>query len=540
MSGAPPPAAAQVAVAAVAFAALALTLPNVGLTDDADAYLGASQSYLEWAKAAAGGVPGAFGREAIDRHFAANAEHPPVAKWAMAASCLALRDAMGIAGTVSGSRVGIAALATALAWLLFRVCWRHFGPIAAAAAPAFLFTMPRFFFHAHAETLDAAVAATCFFALVAFALGTRSFGWAIGCGPVFGVALATKLNAPFLLAPFVALVLAQRGRWLRGPRGIPLPAIALASVVLAGPLVFFVLWPWLWFDPWTRLAEYARYHLHHYPILFLYFGRIYLDPPAPWHAPFVMLAVATPLVPLALGATGLARALAVPFRSRRGPVPGAEGLERSDLSFSLAVWALASIGAVAFSGGPKYGGEKLFLPLFPALAALAGAEAQRLADLARSRLGRPAAATSLAALLVLPGALSLARIHPFELSYFNALAGGLPGAERLGFETQYYDLIHVELVDWMNNNLPSGAGVSFLPNGKEYARNSPWWVLDGRLRPDLRFVDSGEADVLVLTHEPRWPQYPELKAATQSLPMLWELRVEGVALLTAYRVRRVF
>ena len=31
----------------------------------------------------------------------------------------------------------------------------------------------------------------------------------------------------------------------------------------------------------------------------------------------------------------------------------------------------------------------------------------------------------------------LVTLHPFQLSYYNALMGGLPGADRLGFEATY-------------------------------------------------------------------------------------------------------
>jgi hypothetical protein len=202
----------------------------------------------------------------------------------------------------------------------------------------------------------------------------------------------------------------------------------------------------------------------------------------------------------------------------------------------LVLWALTAIGTVAFSGGPKYGGVKLFLPLFPPLAALAGWAVEWLAGLLRRRWPRRWTGPALATALALPGAVSLWWIHPCELSYYNALVGGLPGAVRAGFERQYYDLVYVDLVEWMNRSLPEGTRVTFLPNNKEYLRNSPWWFRDGRIRGDLRFVELGQADVLVLTHERRWREYPALLERYRGLPQLWELRAEGVPLLTVYRL----
>lgn len=60
---------------------------------------------------------------------------------------------------------------------------------------------------------------------------------------------------------------------------------------------------------------------------------------------------------------------------------------------------------------------------------------------------------------------------------------------------------------------------------------------EGWLRKDLEVVDLERADVLVLTHERRWPEYPELAARYAGYPVLWSLQREGVPLLTVYDLR---
>jgi hypothetical protein len=539
---------AGVAVVGTFLGALLATLPDIGLTDDADFYLAAATSYARWGERIVSGDLSALRRDAIDRHWRTNSEHPPLAKEAMGATWWLLHRKLGWMGQVSAARVGTVLVSTALAAVLFCVCWSRFGAVAGVTAPLLLLTMPRYFFDAHAETLDATVAATCFFAAIAYARALRRPGGAILCGIAFGLALASKLNAPFLLLAFAAFALARPrgGGATTGPGGPRLPGAVTvwASLLVIGPLVVFAVWPWLWFDTGPRLVEYARFHLQHYSILFLYLGRVYDATPAPWHAPFVMTALTTPLATLALGLAGIVRAFAAPFATHGAPrhagAVGAGDPDREsgrELALLLAMWALVAIGTVAFSGGPKYGGVKLFLPFFPPFAALAGWALQGLVDWTGRRGAPRWAAIAMAAALVMPGAVSLARIHPFHLSYYNALAGGLPGAERLGLETQYYDLFHVELADWMNRSLAPGTRVTFLPNNKEYLRNAPWWVADGRLRGDLRLTGLEDADVLVLTHERRWPDYPALRDRHRGGPILWELRVEGVPLLDVYRLR---
>jgi hypothetical protein len=285
-----------------------------------------------------------------------------------------------------------------------------------------------------------------------------------------------------------------------------------------GSLLFLALWPWMWFQTGAHLAEYAGFHLRHYGILFFYFGKIYSEPFAPWHAPFVMTAITTPPVTLTLALAGGVLAL----RSRRAA------------GWLIVLGAATHIGVAALPSVPRYGGVKLFLPLFPLLALLAGWTVQAVVD--RARLLRWKRVLAVAA-AVLPAVASLALVHPLHLSYYSMLVGGLPGAVRVGFERQYYDLLYPQLLEWMNRSLPENTAVTFLPNNVEYMRNPHWWRSDGRIRQDLRFVRFDEAQVVVLSHERRWPSYPELAARCEHLPQLWELRLEGVPLVTAYRLQ---
>ena len=500
-------------VALLIFIALALTEPAMGLTDDAEAYLGASTSYARWA------AEGPHDRTGTLAAFEVNHEHPPVAKYAMGASWWLLHARTGWLPSVSAARLGIIALAAWLAYLVFAFAWDFVGRTAAFAAPLLLFTMPRFFFHAHVETLDLAIAATSFFALTTFARVGPDRASAVYAGVAFGLALATKLNAPFLLPACALVVLARRiPGLLRTEEAPPRDLLALACMATIGPLLFLALWPWMWFHTGAHLAEYAGFHLRHYGILFYYFGKIYEDPFAPWHAPLVMTAITTPPVTLVLALVGGVLAL----RSHR------------PASWLIVLGAATFVGVAALPSVPRYGGVKLFLPLFPLLAVLAGWTVQAIVDRARLLRWKRGLAV---AVTVLPALVGLALVHPLHLSYYNLLVGGLPGAVRVGFERQYYDLLYPKLLEWMNRSLPENNAVTFLPNNVEYLRNHHWWRDDGRIRDDLHFVPIEDAQVIVLSHERRWPNYPDLAARCASLPRLWELRLEGVPLVTVYRLR---
>ncbi len=92
---------------------------------------------------------------------------------------------------------------------------------------------------------------------------------------------------------------------------------------------------------------------------------------------------------------------------------------------------------------PVYDGERLFLLVFPLWAILiglgfAGLAADRCPALAP---GRPRHARA-------GQGYGVVATHPFGLSYYNLLVGGLPGAERLGLELTYWgDAVDRVLLD---------------------------------------------------------------------------------------------
>jgi hypothetical protein len=313
----------------------------------------------------------------------------------------------------------------------------------------------------------------------------------------------------------------------------------LILMIVVAPLVAIAVWPWLWHDTPTRLVKYIDFYLRHHPSLFYYRGTIYDVPFAPWHAPLVMTLLTTPVPILACGLVGLAVSSRRGFVRRREAAPDGEvrALDRLVL-----LNAACTIGAVCLPNVPKYGGVKLFLPFFPFLAILAAVgldSALRLVltpGWVRRGTRRMTPAIVLAVTVGTMG-WELYRIHPYELSYYNFLVGGLRGADRHGFETQYYDLWFMELARWLDGTFPRGVRVFFAPNNKEYARQAPWYYATGRLHRNVEIVaDARMADIVVLTHERRWPTYQGFRESLQRFKPLHELSVEGLPLLTVYEM----
>ena len=104
---------------------------------------------------------------------------------------------------------------------------------------------------------------------------------------------------------------------------------------------------------------------------------------------------------------------------------------------------------------PVYDGERLFLHVFPAWAMLIGLGFGWLWD--RRAASRRRGRIVIGALLVGQG-IGVVATHPFGLSYYNLLVGGLPGAERLGLEVTYWsDAIDNVLLDRLAREARPGA-----------------------------------------------------------------------------------
>lgn len=527
-------------------------LPSAPLTDDDDFYLPAGADYARWLGRVITFDRGAFTRAAVDEAFDANHEHPPVAKYVFGVSGALFSK---ILGPISGPRVGTVLFSTLCAAMLLvmaisQLGW-HRGLWAGGLGVLLLLLLPRFFLHARVATLDVPVAGM-YAAAAALALrAERSARAAWALGPVFGLAAATKLNAPFLVAPYLVFALLVRGGAGKAAlpeasgRSIVLPTLpaGLLSMAVLGPITFFACWPWLWFDTVKRVGDYIAFHLGHYGIFFLYFGRLYeKDPFAPWHAPFVMAAITVPLAISVLALLGLLLgARAVLFRIYLGAA--ARGAEGRDLALSregeLVLWlflhAVATIATVAFSGGAKYGGAKLFMPFFPFWCLLAGYGGLRLVEAAR-RAGTSWAVPATFAALGLAVVSSLGqqiRYRDVPLSQYNGLIGGLRGATVAGFERQYYDLAFRDLVALLNERAPKDTRIHFLPNNWEYERTFRWYRREGSLRPDLRVVPSeAAADWIVLTHERRFRRYRNDLLRARKWAVIDERRVDGVPIWT--------
>jgi 4-amino-4-deoxy-L-arabinose transferase-like glycosyltransferase len=330
--------------------------------------------------------------------------------------------------------------------------------------------MPRVFAHAHLAALDTFL--SLFWALALFsavaALGSRRrFAAKLWAGLALGLALLTKIHAWFLLPIVLAWV------WIR--HGIRRGLVDWAAWAVIGCLVFFVGWPWLWYDTAARLMRFWGTGVHRISIRVQYFGHIYGDRDVPWHYPWFYFIVTVPVGLQVLGGLGLLGA----WRTRRAD------------PFLLFLAGTISVFLVLFSSRiPVYDGERLFLLVFPPWAVLIGRGFGMVWDRVGQRCSATAARWLRPALTVvlLAQASGVAIFHPFGLSYYNLMVGGLPGAERLGLELTYWgDGVDRVLLDGLAAIAPRDSSVALAPTlypGQGNATTTPRLLAGGIVLQD--------------------------------------------------------
>lgn len=462
----------RIALALGAFAGLAvvLTLAGPGITVDEPLDVRPGRTYV--ATLGARGL-GFFDRATVDRVFLDNKEHPPLGRWLLgiASTLGGPFEAMLLGPDPVGVYVLSGRLAPAFVFALLVAAiageaGRLYGRAGAFASGFATIAMPRVFAHAHLGALDLFIAAFWVIALIRAERAVESDRPARGmavAGFFWGLALLTKIHA-WLLPPVVLVRTMAR----LGPRRGTVPLLTWTAV---GLLVFFVGWPWLWYDTFARLRGFLGTGVERTSISVQYLGKIYRDRDVPWHFPWLHFAATVPVGLHLLGMVGLVGA----FRVR----------DSAALTYAGAV---AFVLAVFSTNVPVYDGERLYLLVFPLWAILvgrgfagvwnrlsAGAPSSatatphpnplpqggrgsegrsgpfpstsvvvegRVGDRQgptsqQGRNGRTLARALLLAFLIAQSC-GLLTHHPYNLSYYNLLVGGLPGADRLGLELAYW------------------------------------------------------------------------------------------------------
>ena len=403
------------------FVLLWATNADIGVTWDEPAYIAASESYVTWFQQAFSYPKIAFREEIIKTRWQINSEHPPLDKiWSGVVWSLA----KNFTDDLTAHRLGNMLLVAIMAGLLYLWMRDAYGLAAGLAAVGALLTMPRFFFHAHLSALDVPAAFSVFVTTFLFwkTLERKHWTWGLLLGLVWGLALATKVNAVFVPVTL--------GIWLICFRRELRLFLRLIIMGLTAIPVFIAIWPWLYTHTIERLTTYIGFVTsEHWQIGQFYLGKFYMPPP--WHFGFVMIWAVLPLGLTLLYFAGIIRA--------------GKWKQDKGLGFLLFLSALTPILAISTGKSMVYDNERLMMVAFPFLAGLAGAGFgwlisgwKKLTERVDAKILRKGGYAVLITLAFVPQIVTMVRLYPHYLSYYGEGVGGLAGATRMGLETTYW------------------------------------------------------------------------------------------------------
>jgi 4-amino-4-deoxy-L-arabinose transferase-like glycosyltransferase len=567
-----------------------------GISRDEAQYFRAGERYWTWFETlggnlARGRLGASFSPSGINGVWSDNKEHPVIMKvlygvsWRLFHRCECVAERAQHMVPVPGRHITLPLFAresTAFRFpaivmaglgvaLVFAFARRFVTRAPAVVAALLSLAQPHYFFHAQIAAFDAPITVMavavgyCYWRSLRTGSRRQAWLWAIAAGLSFGVALGVKHNAwlmpIFLVGHYVWM---RRRDVLAHPRRLPPIPAAFVSMLLLGPVVFFLHWPLLWVAPVAHTRWYVNRHLQHEHYNFEYLGRNWNNPPKEWDRrlvratfPFVSAGFTVPVTTLALAGIGAVllvrrrrhpdQIALLPEEPPAGttgatPLAPAADVDRAPGAFFF-VQILGPMAVIAVPDTPIFGGVKHFMPAMPYLSIVAGIGfawlARTLATAVKvpPRL-QPALPAALAALVVLPAALETRRSHPDGLSHYNLLAGGFAGGASLGMNRQFWGYSVLPMLDWFAHAVPPSRATYW---HDVFPEAVPYYVRDGRIPPGLGDVGVGEdrprlSDIGLLVYERHFAVYEGLlwEAYGTAQPIYVRTR-EGVPLVAVYR-----
>jgi hypothetical protein len=255
---------------------------------------------------------------------------------------------------------------------------------------------------------------------VTVALTGLGFGLAIGSRIMGGFGAIQALGALALLYAATA----RRDGWYPASGAlarfalIMTPALALAVAVIA------LVWPWVVTDPLNLFRAVAYFsHFFEEPWRELFDGRLILVPDMPRSYVPTLLALKLPEIFIVLGLCGAAGALIAALRRDVAP-------NRRAMLLLVGLAALLPIAVTVLARPAMYNGIRHFVFVTPPLAVLGGIAGAWLFERIRKRTPIAALAAILFAAGVASPVIEMVRLHPYEYTHFNRIAGGVAAARE--------------------------------------------------------------------------------------------------------------
>lgn len=453
----------------------------------------------------------------------------------MAAALLAKAVSVDLFETrrLLGALVGIAGLIAT-----WRIGMRISGAVAGLLALVLLVTCPLYYGHMFINPKDAPFAVATTILLLGLARAFHEYPcpspatvmlFGAGIGLTLGTRIMGAMAALYALPPLV-LLLASECRAF----GVKAAMLRCGSFLLllipglvVGYLIMGLLWPWSVLAPLNplRAVEYFS-HFFEKPWKEMFAGSLVAVPEMPWIYLPTLLALKLPeiFIVLALGGLGLAG-----YRIASPAWP----LRQRALLLLLVSAVLVPIALTVVTRPALYNGVRHFIFLLPPLALLGGLAGACLFEFL-ARRGNVALRTGAALLFlgVLSPVVEMMRLHPYQYTHFNRIAGGVRAADER-YMLDYWGLAFKQAAQQLRARLTEHLETP--PNGRRWkiAVCGPHRPASVELGPEFETTwDSRGADFALMLGA---FYCRELQA-----PILVEIEREGVVYARAYDIRGRF
>jgi hypothetical protein len=443
-----------------------------------------------------------------------------------------------------GAAVGLIGL-----FVTWRLGRRIGGPLAGLIAVTLLAACPLYYGHMFINAKDGPFATTSAIALLGIVRAFQEYprptpATVALCGIGIGLAVGSRVMGGFAVidaALPLPLILALRSR--AASRLLPSQAsgagtaesafgemglflVALIPGAILAYLVMGLVWPWSVVDPanpFHAVEYFSRFFEK--PWRELFDGQLIYAPDMPRSYVPTLIALKFPELLLALGSCGTLGAMAatVGWRSNR------LGIGRRAALLAVVLAATLPVLATIVARPAMYNGIRHFVFVVPPFAVLGGLAAAW----AGRHLQRHGALAAAAGILVMVAGIAspvvgMVRLHPFQYTYFNNIAGGVAGA-RPRYMLDYWGL---SLTQASRQLLAFVASSGETPSGPKWrvAVCGPTPPVEIALGPQYTsdWVDKGVDFALVLG---------EFYCAKLDAPVVSEVSREGVVYARVYDIR---
>jgi len=429
-----------------------------------------------------------------------------------------------------GATVGVIGLA--VTWRLGR---RVGGPLAGLAALLLLALCPTFYGHMFMNPKDAPFAV----AMVILMLGLVRLAEeypapsprtvlivGLGAGLSIGSRILAGLALIYAVIGFMPMLLEEirtHGAREAVRRFVHVTYVLLPGLIL-GYLVMGLLWPWSIIEPGNPLQA-ATYFSHFFekPWKEMFDGALVSVPDMPWSYLPTLFALQLPEVLLGLSiAAVVATLLALP----RSDVSG----RRKTILLMLTLAAVLPIAVAIVKRPALYNGIRHFIFVIPPMAVLAGTLfARGMSWLKENRRSwQPAALAVFAFGLLLPLG-EMIRLHPYQYTHFNHIAGTVRGADYR-YMLDYWGLALKQASDGLRETLDERQEIP--PRGRKWkvAVCGPQRPAQVALGPDFTIGwDSHAADFAMTLGE--------FYCKGLTAPVMVEIKRDDVVFARVYDIR---